>query len=446
MPGSGWPKSAGRPVPPQATADQLVAALGGPLPDGPHRPGRGRRPARRGCRARPDGDARPAGSSAGSSAARCPPRWPRTGWPARGTRTPACASPRPARRRPRRSRPAGCSTCSGCPPTSAVGFVTGGTMANFTGLAAGRQQRAHRRRLGPRPLRAWPAHRGSRVLVGADRHDHGRPRAALPRPRRADRGRRRRPGPDPPRRAGRGARRRRRADHRVPAGRQPALRRVRPDRRGDRRWPTSTAPGCTSTAPSGCGPPRRRGCATWSPGSTPPTRGRPTRTRRSTCPYDCGIAIVRDPAELRAAMGMQASYLVHADERGDPLDQVPELSRRARGVPVWAALRSLGPRRGGRPGRRARRPRAGHRRRHRRDRRAPRSSTTSSSPRCAPRSATTSGPGRSPPRLLADGTAWMSGSRWRGRDVLRVSVSNWSTDAADVTACVDAVRRAAAGT
>jgi glutamate/tyrosine decarboxylase-like PLP-dependent enzyme len=47
-------------------------------------------------------------------------------------------------------------------------------------------------------------------------------------------------------------------------------------------------------------------------------------------------------------------------------------------------------------------------------------------------------------RLLADGTAWMSGSRWRGRDVLRVSVSNWSTDAADVAASVDAVRRAAA--
>jgi glutamate/tyrosine decarboxylase-like PLP-dependent enzyme len=47
-------------------------------------------------------------------------------------------------------------------------------------------------------------------------------------------------------------------------------------------------------------------------------------------------------------------------------------------------------------------------------------------------------------RLLADGTAWMSGSRWQDRDVLRVSVSNWSTDAHDVAASVDAVRRAAA--
>ncbi len=45
--------------------------------------------------------------------------------------------------------------------------------------------------------------------------------------------------------------------------------------------------------------------------------------------------------------------------------------------------------------------------------------------------------------LIADGVAWMSGSRWRDRAVLRISVSNWSTDAADVAASVDAVRRAA---
>jgi glutamate/tyrosine decarboxylase-like PLP-dependent enzyme len=45
-------------------------------------------------------------------------------------------------------------------------------------------------------------------------------------------------------------------------------------------------------------------------------------------------------------------------------------------------------------------------------------------------------------RLLAEGTAWISGSRWHGRDVPRISVSNWSTDADDVTASVDAVRRA----
>ena len=46
-------------------------------------------------------------------------------------------------------------------------------------------------------------------------------------------------------------------------------------------------------------------------------------------------------------------------------------------------------------------------------------------------------------RLIADGEAWMSGSRWQGRDVLRISVSNWSTDADDVARSLDAVRRAA---
>jgi glutamate/tyrosine decarboxylase-like PLP-dependent enzyme len=48
--------------------------------------------------------------------------------------------------------------------------------------------------------------------------------------------------------------------------------------------------------------------------------------------------------------------------------------------------------------------------------------------------------------VLADGTAWMSGSRWHDRDVLRISVSNWSTDEADVRASIDAVRRAVAAT
>ncbi|MET0843109.1 MAG: aspartate aminotransferase family protein, partial [Mycetocola sp.] len=46
--------------------------------------------------------------------------------------------------------------------------------------------------------------------------------------------------------------------------------------------------------------------------------------------------------------------------------------------------------------------------------------------------------------LIADGAVWMSGSRWQERDVLRISVSNWSTDATDVAASVDAVRRAMA--
>src|SRR5206468_6681206 len=58
-------------------------------------------------------------------------------------------------------------------------------------------------------------------------------------------------------------------------------------------------------------------------------------------PYDCGVAIVRDAAALHDAMGVHATYLLEA-ATVDPYDEVPELSRRARGVPVWAALASLG--------------------------------------------------------------------------------------------------------
>lgn len=60
-------------------------------------------------------------------------------------------------------------------------------------------------------------------------------------------------------------------------------------------------------------------------------------------PCDCGIAIVADPATLRSTFGTHADYLI-ADTSGpgDPIEKMPEFSRRARGVPVWAALRSLG--------------------------------------------------------------------------------------------------------
>ena len=44
-------------------------------------------------------------------------------------------------------------------------------------------------------------------------------------------------------------------------------------------------------------------------------------------------------------------------------------------------------------------------------------------------------------RVLEEGTAWMSGSRWRDRAILRVSMSNWSTTEADITQALDAVRR-----
>ena len=163
-------------------------------------------------------------------------------------------------------------------------------------------------------------------------------------------------------------------------------------------------------------------------------------------PYDCGIAIVARPAALRAAFGVHASYLISdVAGVGDPFEKVPELSRRARGVPVWAALRSLG--------------RSGVAdlvdglARHARELAAGIADIDGAEvlneidftqvcvafgDDARTRDVTA--------RVLADGTAWMSGSRWHDRDVLRISVSNWSTDEDDVRASVDAVRRAVAAT
>lgn len=159
-------------------------------------------------------------------------------------------------------------------------------------------------------------------------------------------------------------------------------------------------------------------------------------------PYDCGIAIVADPAAVRAAMGTHASYLI-VDETGpgDPFEKVPELSRRARGVPVWAALRSLG-----RDGvvalvdglvANARTLAAGIAQIDG----AEVLNDVDYTQVCVAfgddertRAVTE--------RLIADGLVWMSGSKWHDRDVLRISVSNWSTDDSDVQWSLDAVRRA----
>jgi glutamate/tyrosine decarboxylase-like PLP-dependent enzyme len=58
-------------------------------------------------------------------------------------------------------------------------------------------------------------------------------------------------------------------------------------------------------------------------------------------PYDCGAAFVRDPEMLRGAMSVSAAYLPTGSHR-EPSQYTPELSRRARGVEIWAALKSVG--------------------------------------------------------------------------------------------------------
>ena len=118
------------------------------------------------------------------------------------------------------------------------------------------------RRLGPGGRRAD----GRSAGAGAGRRGAARlrrPGAALPRPRPARGGRGRRAGPDPPRRAGgRAGRRRRRAHDRRAC--RPATSTPAPSTRSPRRSgsPTSTTPGCTSTAPSGCSPPPPSGSGT----------------------------------------------------------------------------------------------------------------------------------------------------------------------------------------
>lgn len=155
-------------------------------------------------------------------------------------------------------------------------------------------------------------------------------------------------------------------------------------------------------------------------------------------PYDCGVALVRDPRALVTGFGVEADYLIGS--AGDPMERVPEFSRRARGFPVWAALRSLG--------------RDGLSRLVEQlcDRAA----------RMAAGLATLDGVevlndvvftqvltaygddartaevGR---RLLAEGTAVFTPATWRGRAAQRCSVSSWATTEADVDRTVDAVRR-----
>ncbi|HWM72333.1 MAG TPA: aminotransferase class V-fold PLP-dependent enzyme, partial [Nocardioides sp.] len=159
-------------------------------------------------------------------------------------------------------------------------------------------------------------------------------------------------------------------------------------------------------------------------------------------PYDCGVAIVADPNALRSAMGMHGDYLIRSDV-GDPLEKVPELSRRGRAFPVWAVLRSLG--------------RSGIEDlvegfcRHAATFAEAISSIDGAevlndvvfTQVCASFGSDerTQEVVR---RMLDDGTAWMSGSRWHDRAVLRISVTNWSTTDDDVRRSIDALRRAAA--
>ena len=59
-------------------------------------------------------------------------------------------------------------------------------------------------------------------------------------------------------------------------------------------------------------------------------------------PYDCGYAFVADPAAHGAAMSHRASYISYSSDVRDQCDWNPEWSRRARGFSSYAAIRQLG--------------------------------------------------------------------------------------------------------
>ncbi len=158
-------------------------------------------------------------------------------------------------------------------------------------------------------------------------------------------------------------------------------------------------------------------------------------------PYDSGLAIVRDGAALRVAMGASAAYLAATAGR-EPDQHTPEMSRRARGVEVWAALRSLG-----------------------------RDGVADLVERCCRHAArfaegladagfevlnevelnqvlvSFGDPERTSrviAALQADGTCWCGGTTWQGRTAMRISVSSWATTDEDVERSLAAMLRAAA--
>ncbi len=158
-------------------------------------------------------------------------------------------------------------------------------------------------------------------------------------------------------------------------------------------------------------------------------------------PYDSGLVFVRDARHLSAAMPTRAAYLI-ASEKREPCHYVPELSRRARGFEIWAALRSLG-----------------------------KTGLANLIERCC-QHATVFAEGleragyqilndvvlnqvlvkfktdklteRIIKRVQDDGTCWCGGTRWQGHTAMRISVSSWATRGGDVEQSLDAIIRIAA--
>ncbi len=158
-------------------------------------------------------------------------------------------------------------------------------------------------------------------------------------------------------------------------------------------------------------------------------------------PQDSGLAIIRSAVDQRAAMSATAAYLIAGSDR-EPCHYTPEMSRRARGVEIWAALRSLG--------------RSGL---------SDLVNRTCTYARLFAAGLTGAGyevlndvvinqvlvSFGSPERTKAvvsavqeEGTTWCGGTVWQGHTAMRISVSSWATTEADVTRSLEAILKAAA--
>jgi glutamate/tyrosine decarboxylase-like PLP-dependent enzyme len=158
-------------------------------------------------------------------------------------------------------------------------------------------------------------------------------------------------------------------------------------------------------------------------------------------PYDSGVAFVRDRESLEAAMIPPAAYLPQGECR-EPWKYTPEASRRARGIEIWAVLRSLG-----------------------------RSGVADLIERtCGHATRFANGLRKAGYKVLNDvvlnqvlvsfgdedrtrrvlkavqndGTCWCSTASWHGQTAMRISVSSWATTDDDVQRSLSAILRVAA--
>ncbi len=157
-------------------------------------------------------------------------------------------------------------------------------------------------------------------------------------------------------------------------------------------------------------------------------------------PYDCGVAFVRDGASLYQALNLQAAYLTPGAQR-DPMQWTPESSRRARGIEVWAALKSLG--------------RSGlaemvertckHAERFAEGLRAAGHDVLNDAVinQVLVRFTDDEITQAVIDAVQRDGTCWCGGTVWHGQRAMRISVSSWVTDEEDVEWSLDAILRAA---